>query len=266
MIPEILPISKGKLSSAVGLKRKKTREEKGLFLAEGHKCVEDLFSSFACISLLVRKDSCMRYMGLIEEASAKGSGIFSLSAQEMAKVSSFATPSDIIGVFCKPEPSSLPDKMHEYELLLDSIQDPGNLGTIIRAADWFGFRRIFASFETADVFNAKTIQATMGALGRVEVHYCDLRQLVSAHPEMAVYGLVLDGGDIYSSSLSASGFIVMGNEGNGIGTPLLEKITSPLRIPSYPAGVPTSESLNVAMATAITLAEFRRRQIMTKDG
>ena len=146
-------------------------------------------------------------------------------------------------------------------LALDGVQDPGNLGTIIRIADWFGIDDIFCSHETADCWNPKVVQATMGSIARVKLHYLDLNLLIDNLPTgYPVYATLLDGKDLYTQPLTAHGMIVMGNEGNGI-TPLLRtKINRKLLIPNYPAGREAAESLNVAVATSIVCAEFRRRQ------
>ena len=156
-------------------------------------------------------------------------------------------------------------------LALDGIQDPGNLGTIIRTCDWFGVHDILCSRDTADCYNPKVVQATMGALARVRVHYVDLVKEISAfrfqHSDLRIYGTLLDGKDLYetlsSESLLPSSkgglrIIVMGNEGNGISAPVRKLITHAIRIPSFPKNAETSESLNVSIATAIVLAEFRR--------
>ena len=142
---------------------------------------------------------------------------------------------------------------------LDDVQDPGNLGTIIRIADWFGIRHIFCSIGTADVFNPKTIQATMGAIARVQIHYCNLKELIESEPDVPVFGTFLDGTDLYKENLAQHGLIVMGNEGNGISQEIEQLVNRKLLIPNYPSGVETSESLNVAVATGIVCAEFRRR-------
>ena len=159
----------------------------------------------------------------------------------------------------------LPDDLGTDHLVLalDGIQDPGNMGTICRIADWFGIEDIVCSNETADVYNPKAIQATMGAIARVRVHYCDLADcLANARDHgVPVYGTLLDGGNIYDSELSMNGIIVMGNEGNGISGPVRSCVTQRLLIPNYPTGRITTESLNVAIATAITVAEFRRRRV-----
>ena len=144
-------------------------------------------------------------------------------------------------------------------LALDGVQDPGNMGTIIRVADWFGIEHLYCSQNTVDVYNPKTIQATMGALARVKVHYTDLASFVQSLPNIPVYGTFLNGDIIYQRELSPTGLIIMGNEGNGISPEIEQRITNRLYIPNYPIGRKTSESLNVAIATSIICAEFRRR-------
>ena len=153
---------------------------------------------------------------------------------------------------------------------LDGVQDPGNLGTIIRTCDWFGIHHIICSRETADCYNPKVVQATMGALARVKVHYVDnLTSVLRKYQEMGypIYGTLLDGKNMYEPMAipnKEKGIIVMGNEGNGISPAVRDMVTHPLLIPSYPANTPTSESLNVSIATAIVLAEFRRNDIHLK--
>ena len=150
-------------------------------------------------------------------------------------------------------------------MVLDGIQDPGNLGTIIRTCDWFGVRTILCSPDTADCYNPKVVQATMGALARVQIHYVDLPSFLK-DTNLPIFGTLLDGRDMYEelkreevNELKSKAIIVMGNEGNGISQAVRPFITHPLRIPSYPKDAETSESLNVAIATAIVLAEFRRQ-------
>jgi len=145
---------------------------------------------------------------------------------------------------------------------LDDIQDPGNLGTIIRIADWFGVKHIFCSKNTVDLYNPKVIQATMGALARVKVIYTELPLLVKKYvsPDFPVYGTFLEGETIYNSELSTKGFIIMGNEGKGISSELKPLVNKKLFIPNFPSDQPTSESLNVSVACSIVCSEFRRRQ------
>ena len=144
-------------------------------------------------------------------------------------------------------------------IMLDGVQDPGNLGTIIRIADWFGIDSIICSPDTADAYNPKVVQATMGSLGRVSVTYSPLVPLLSSLPaEMPIYGTLLDGKDIYQKELTRHGVIIMGNEGNGISEEVRAMVTHPLLIPRFRQGE-SAESLNVAVATAITCSEFCRR-------
>ena len=149
-----------------------------------------------------------------------------------------------------------------FDLALDDVQDPGNLGTIIRLADWFGIEHIFCSPNTVDVYNPKTVQATMGGIARVKLHYISLPELIASLEDIPVYGTFLDGENMYTQPLSAYGLIVMGNEGNGIGDEVKRLINRKLYIPNYPAERETSESLNVAIATAVVCAEFRRQAAM----
>ena len=155
-----------------------------------------------------------------------------------------------------PQPAS-----NELALALDGVQDPGNLGTIIRIADWFGITKIYCSRETADAYNPKVVQATMGSIARVRLVYTDLVPMLrSAEGEVPVYGTLLDGEDLYDKPLTQGGIIVMGNEGNGISPEVRPLVTERLLIPSFPPNRPTAESLNVAIATAVVCAEFRRRK------
>jgi len=191
--------------------------------------------------------------------------------KEIERLSSLQTPQGSIGVFRKPEYSDVwrgdALKGDELYLALDEVQDPGNVGTIIRTADWFGVRHIVCSKGTADCFAPKVVQATMGALARVQVHYLDneafLRLLSHASEAgIPVYGTLLDGRNMYEKDAIGDkqcGVIVMGNEGNGLSQPVRQLVTHRLRIPSFPPNEPTSESLNVAIATAVVLAEFRRK-------
>lgn len=161
----------------------------------------------------------------------------------------------------QPQYTLTPDiARHSLCLALDDVQDPGNLGTIIRLADWFGIEDIICSQNTVDVYNPKTVQATMGGIARVRVHYTSLPDFIrSQGKEIPVFGTFLDGQNMYEQPLSANGLIVMGNEGNGIGKEVEALINRKLYIPNYPQGQETSESLNVAIATAVICAEFRRQ-------
>ena len=172
-------------------------------------------------------------------------------------------PQDVLAIFKRPNwdiTEITPEK--ELVLALDGIQDPGNLGTIIRLADWFGISHIVCSKDTADVFSPKTVQATMGALAHVKIHYTDLETFLQAQSAQAIplYGTFLGGENLYEKTLSGNGILIMGNEGNGIRPAIEAFVNEKLYIPNYPEGRDTSESLNVAIATAVVCAEFRRRQ------
>ena len=237
-------LSKNQIKRIQSLARKKGRREEGCFIAEGNKLVEDTLSVFECDLILATPS------WIVSHAHKSLPKIQEVDEQEMSKVSQLVTPPDVLAVYRIPEYHlNIETLKKELVLALDTVQDPGNLGTIVRLADWFGIRHIVCSPDTADLYNPKVVQATMGALARVKVYYRSL-------PDF------LDGEDIYHTSLTKSGVIVMGNEGNGISAKLEPYIGKRLYIPNYPVGQPTSESLNVAVAAAITCAEFRRRQIV----
>lgn len=250
--------SKNKLKFVRSLTQKKYREAEGAFLAEGPKVVTDMAGRFGCRLLAATPDFLAAHGGLGARE------VVEISAAELEQASALRAPREVLAVFDLPDADaslSLGDVARgQLVLALDGVQDPGNLGTIIRLADWFGVEHIFCSPDTADAFAPKVVQATMGALARVSLHYADLVPVLSALPAgEAVYGTFMDGRNLYETPLTAGGVVVMGNEGNGI-RPAVENIVNcRLHIPSFPAGRPTSESLNVAMATAIVLAEFRRR-------
>jgi len=245
-------LSKSQVKLVRSLQQKKFRDELGYFVAEGDKCIEELKKAFELVLYCNHENA---------------------TPTEIEQMSAMRTPQGSIAVFKKNPDSPIhrfTDSPSDCLLLaLDGVQDPGNLGTIIRTADWFGVHDIVCSMDTADCYNPKVVQATMGALTRVHIHYVDLAKwLTDCRSQDAgcreIYGTLLEGRDIYevlnqSSIINhQSSIIVMGNEGNGISQQVRELITCPIRIPSYPKDAETSESLNVAIATAITLAEFRR--------
>lgn len=251
-------LSKAKLKLIQSLEQKKKRKEERLFVAEGPKVVGDLLPVFAC-RLLVATDAWLQAHPHVEAAE-----VIEVSGEELRKASFLKTPQEVLAVFELPVPDSL-EHIAEKELCiaLDDVQDPGNLGTIIRVADWFGIKHLVCSIGTVDAFNPKTVQASMGAVARVNIHYVDLPAYLAAvraeSPQVPIYGTFLEGKTIYREPLSANGIIVMGNEGKGIGEMVGKHVTHKLFIPNYPEGAETSESLNVAIATAITCSEFRRR-------
>ena len=248
-------ISLSKIKLIKSLEQKKFRDETGLFIAEGTKLVLDLLSVFQCSILVGTHD------WLSENKDVTATEVIEIEAREFSKISGQKSPQGVLAVFKKPVYTrETEDLNRKLTLALDDIQDPGNLGTIIRIADWFGITDVFCSEHTADVYNPKTIQATMGALARVRVHTVNLKEFLKVCPlNQPVYGTFMDGEDVYNKSLSPYGIIVMGNEGNGISNEIESLVTDRLLIPNYPVGQLTSESLNVGVATALICAEFRRR-------
>ena len=265
-------ITKAQVKMVRSLQQKKFRDELGFFVAEGEKCVSELRKHFELVHLFREGENATH--------------------TEIEQMSSLRTPQGVIAVFRqsnRPQAGLTAKRSNSASgltgeaglfLALDSIQDPGNLGTIIRTCDWFGVHDIFCSLDTADCYNPKVVQATMGALARVRLHYVNLPQWLTSirlqSPDISIFGTLLEGRDMYQlltakrsnseavqqrSGLTAEGgpsIIIMGNEGNGISPQVRSLITHPIRIPSYPANAETSESLNVSIATAIVLAEFRR--------
>ncbi len=221
------------------LSQKKFRDSEGLFVVEGEKMVQEALKSGFEVEKVYRKED-------IGEAA-------------MERISALSSPSPALALVRKPADLSsakLPSK--GLILALDGIRDPGNLGTILRIADWFGIDAVYASEDTVDVFNPKVVQATMGAIFRIPFYTANIPSLCSSYPGK-VYGTFLDGENMYRKELSASGIIVIGNEANGISANTAACVTDRLFIPPFPADDPGSESLNAAVATAITVAEFRRQ-------
>ena len=247
-------LSKNKIKYIHSLELKKNRKKEGVFVAEGHKLVGDLLPHFHCRLILATNT------WLEEHLDIQADEIIEITPEELVKASLLKTPQEVLAIFEQPQYNYTTDVIkNSLCLALDDIQDPGNLGTIIRLADWFGIEHIFCSQGTVDVYNSKVIQATMGALARVKVHYCNLPNLISSLKDVPVYGTFLDGENIYNKPLSENGLIIMGNEGNGVSKEVSQLINNKLYIPNYPSGRTTSESLNVAIATAVVCAEFRRR-------
>ncbi len=263
-------ISKSRIKLIHSLEQKKFRKKEGLFVAEGPKIVSDLLYSGFKPRLLAGLHDYLKknraYIGndrtTLNDINTGDTEIYDIDEETLHKISFLQTPQQILGVFEIPPSSQkrLTPPTEDLSLVLDGVQDPGNLGTIIRIADWFGIDYVFCSPDTADAYNPKVVQATMGSIARVRVVYTDLNDLIDQLPtDFPVYGTFLDGDNIYQKELSGNGLIVMGNEGNGISQALRKKINNKLLIPSYKQN--TAESLNVAIATAITCAEFRRRRL-----
>ena len=251
-----MPISKNKIKFIRSLEQKKVRREERVFLAEGPKLTADLLGHFRCRYLAATDD------WLASHNTIEADEIDTATIDEIARASLLKTPQDVIAIFDqREEKTDITVIEKQLCLALDDVQDPGNLGTIIRIADWFGIEHIFCSTNTVDVYSPKVVQATMGALSRVHLHYVSLTELIGKlNKNVPIYGTLLDGTNIYTQEFSTTGLIVMGNEGNGITAEVRQLINRKLYIPNYPEGRDTSESLNVAIATAVTCAEFRRRE------
>ncbi len=250
-------ISKGLLKTVKSLEKRKYRLLKRLFVAEGTKVVDEMLGSFTVRYIIATEDWFNIRLGV----DTFGAEYAVVTGEELQRISLQQHPQEVIALFELPHYNACIAEVAERELVLalDNVQDPGNLGTIVRLADWFGIEHVFCSTGSADIFNPKAVQATMGALARVQVHYTDL---VDSLRDFSgnVYGTTLCGRNIYEETLTQRGVIVMGNEGNGISGEVEELVTTPLFIPPYPSGRTSVESLNVAMAAAIVCAEFRRRR------
>lgn len=250
---EYTPLSKAKAALYSRLGSVKTRRKEGLFLVAGEKCVADTREAFSPEALIASRE------WLEANASSWPEDIVRVASEgELSKLSGMSSAPAVVAVYRIPESDvddlKIPDG--QLALLLDGVQDPGNFGSILRTADWFGVTRVFASHDTVDLYNPKVIQATMGAVSRVKVTYCDLAEVIGSNPELPVYGTLLEGKDIYQTRLEQHAMIVMGNEGKGVSPEIRKLISHALLIPPYD---PQShgESLNVGAATAVTLAAFR---------
>lgn len=248
-------ISRTRIKWIKSLETRKYRLQEKAFVAEGPKLVGELLPYSTPLYIAATKDWLDANRHLLRAVKE----VDEVSQTELERASLLRTPQSVLAVMPIPERrldiSSLQKKL---VIALDSVQDPGNLGTILRIADWFGIHEVLCSEGTVDVYNPKCVQSCMGALARVEVFYCNLPEVLG-QVEMPVFGTFLDGTDIYKEELSQQGIIVMGNEGNGISQPVAKLVNRRLYVPNYPKGSLTTESLNVAVATGIVCAEFRRR-------
>lgn len=253
-------LSKNKQKLIRSLQQKKYRDRYKLFLAEGRKIVEELLHEGAEACIVAGTEKWVReHSHLLSETIVTPD---LLSEKEMKSVSLMSTPQEVLAVFRKPVYSPAWENVEQsLSLALDNIQDPGNMGTIIRLAGWFGINDIFCSPGTADAYNPKVVQATMGSLFRVRIHYMPLQEVLERFPPPGpphVYGTFPEGDSLYETPLDCRGIIVMGNEGAGISTALLPCIHRKISIPSHTESGP--DSLNVAVSAAVVCAEFRRRQ------
>jgi len=231
-------LSKNDIKTIRSLSQKKYRDETGLFVVEGEKLVAEVLASGFTVERVVRTDE--------------------VGIEAMSRISMLSSPSPVLAVVRKPALSEQKLDQSSLSLALDGLRDPGNVGTIIRLADWFGIRNIFASEDTVDIFNPKVVQATMGAIFRVKFTYCSLQSLLSG-VECPVWGTYMEGENIYEADLEKRGVIVMGSEADGISEEVGRLVSRKISIPSFDRGATCCESLNVAIAAAITCSEFKRR-------
>ncbi len=252
-------LSKNKIKFIQSLDRKRIRDEHGVFLAEGNKLVEEALSSGFEIELLVATEEFLSERNILPDPAFE---IITTARESIKKASLLQSPQEALAVIKKPSlPASEIKCVGRLSLALDCIQDPGNLGTILRIANWFGIDQIICSPDTVDGYNPKVVQASMGAIFRVKLLYTGLFDFLQNEKKSGcpVYGTFLEGENIYQKQLSPSGILVMGNEGNGISAEIEPLISGKLFIPSFADNNSKPESLNVAVATAICCSEFRRR-------
>ena len=252
-------LSKNKIKQIQSLNRKKIRDESGLFLVEGNKMVEESLRSGFIVETLI---CTSEFIQAHPEIRMRAQEIIETDSELIHKASLLQNPQDSLAIVRMPDTTN-PTENFENELILalDFIQDPGNLGTILRIADWFGIHNVICSENTVDVYNPKVVQASMGAIFRVKTKYTQLDDFLNRAKDsgIPVYGTFLEGENIYSEKLTRNGILILGNEGNGISESAAKFVTQKLFIPSFSSEPNQPESLNVAIAAAICCSEFRRR-------
>jgi RNA methyltransferase, TrmH family len=252
-------LSKNKIKLIQSLNRKKDRDETGLFLIEGNKMVEEVLRSEFKIETLV---CTAQFADQHPEIRLRAKEIIETDRDSIQKASLLQNPQESLAIVVQPELNA-PELNLKTELCLalDFIQDPGNLGTILRIADWFGINTVICSENTVDVFNPKVVQASMGAIFRIKTGYTNLEFFLSetSKSQIPVYGTFMDGNNIYTEMLTRNGIIVLGNEGNGISDQIAQLVNRRIAIPTFSTNRNKAESLNVAIAASICCSEFRRR-------
>lgn len=245
-------LSKSQISFVNALHLKKNRKDRGLFLVEGIKSISEFINSkYQVDSIYCSGASLTKFNSL-----PPGVKLHEVSESELKKISTLTTPQDAVAIIRIPEKTPLrPESfLGKFTLVLDGVQDPGNLGTIVRTADWFGFSQLICSEDTVEVFNPKVVQASMGSLSRLSVHYTDLPALIR-EIQVPVYGALLEGEDLYTKDFKGPGLVVLGNEGKGISHVVAELVSERITIPRFGE----AESLNVAVSAAIICSEIKRR-------
>ncbi len=251
-------ISKNEIKFIRSLSLKKFRIQSGKFVAEGSKIVADLLSSSFKISTLYALENWIRSNS---QLSQKADSVIAVSADELKKISSLTTPNQVLAIADIPKTTYDAEVSSQSMIIaLDDIRDPGNLGTIIRIADWFGYRTIVCSESCVDAYNSKTVQASMGSIARVEIFYLDLKTVLK-NSGLAVYGAFLDGRTVYDETFDKTGFLVIGNEANGISPEIEKLITHKIFIPAGNTFGMHAESLNASIATAVICSEIQRQSL-----
>ena len=239
-------VSKNQIKLITSLQQKKFRQLHKLFIAEGVKVIQELLDSNFVLEHLYVTES------IFESLNNEFKTV--ITASELKKISCLSTPNNCLALFVIPETEK--PTASGLIVALDAVRDPGNLGTIIRLCDWFGVEQLWCNEQTVDLYNPKVVQATMGSLARVKVHYLDLEKEIQK-TNLPVFGTFMDGENIYQTTLPSEGILILGNEANGISGAIEKLVTSRLAIPRF-GNLQKTESLNVATATAIFLSEFKR--------
>jgi TrmH family RNA methyltransferase len=246
-------LSKSQISLITALHQKKYRKEHQLFLVEGLKAITEFLESKYTLHSIYCLDTLTPNLPKLSHKQK----VFELTDIEFKKISSLQHPQGVLAVLEMPKNINFLDKsIDDIVLVLDGVQDPGNLGTMIRTADWFNFKHVLCSLDCVDVYNPKVVQATMGSLARVDVSYADLSTVLK-QTKLPIYGTLLNGENIFSTNFEQKGFLIFGNEGNGISEEIVSLITKKVTIP----GGKKTESLNVAISAAICCAEVRRNML-----
>jgi len=252
-------LSKAKITFIISLQKKKTREEERLYVIEGDKLVREFLEAGVKVRMLIAKPE---FLNSLHQVLKQGiPEIIPASFEDLKRISTLKTPHNALAVIempeSKPDPSSLKNGL---TVALDTVQDPGNLGTIIRAAAWFGIKNIYCSPDCVDVYNPKVIQASMGAILHVSVFYTDLRSFLETalNNKIKIFGALMDGESIYSYKLENKGIILLGNESKGISEELMPYVTDRIMIPKISDAQSGIDSLNVSMAASVIFSEFTR--------
>lgn len=244
-------LSKSQISFIKSLHQKKYRKEHGLFLVEGIKSITEFIQSkYEIHSIFYNSEQ----FNLLPKLPAN-INLFEVNNVELGKISTLQTPQGFLALVYIPKRKIIDRSSlkNQFTLVLDGVQDPGNLGTIIRTADWFGFKQIICSEDTVEAFNPKTVQATMGSLARINIYYEDLPSFLSL-TKLPIFGALLDGESIYKTNWGNEGLVILGNEGKGISAEIIKKVNKPVTIPRFGE----AESLNVAVSAAIFCSELVR--------